>query len=283
MKMKKIYLLAASLLCVSTAMAWNGHIHSGITAIADANLTPTAKAEIERVLGNRPVTYYANWVMDVAEEPLHSATHEWHNVALSHKCQILKSKKRVKSKDKDVSTAGAYDGLKQTYAALAARETLEPAKVADNIKYLIHIVADLHCPTHYIFTDQGDAERRPSYDRGKNKHDYYVFWDGPSIRSSHDLSNGEFVHMFNRKSREQVAAIVDGNIEQWIVDNARNYRAFLDKVKPAGTYSNNKYRLWLNKIYPFAEEQATVAGYRMAHLLNTLFDAEYAAANAQTK
>lgn len=43
-------------------------------------------------------------------------------------------------------------------------------------------------------------------------------------------------------------------------------------ITPDKRFDGKEFRLWLNGIYPFSTEQVAVAGYRIAKVLNGLFD-----------
>lgn len=288
--MKKIFFLtmAAALMSVHGVSAWNGQVHSGITAIAEANLTPAAKAEIERYLGGRTLTYYATWMDDVSAEPEYAACKEWHEIAFTPKYKMLAGKRAAKSDNERISHAKAFDGLQAAVKALEDRESLTEGEVADNIRFLINILADLHCPGHYLYTDLTPEQQTPKYYRNKSKkpQNYRSFWEGAAITQTHNWRANEFVHQLNRKSAGEVEMLTEGSMAEWVAGNARNYRfVYTSLVNEGNRFSNTKYRLWLNGIYPFAEEQAAIAGYRIAKVLNGLFDdgAERVAVTGKSK
>ncbi len=288
--MKKIFFptIVAALLLVQSASAWNGQVHSGITAIAEANLTPTAKAEIERYLGGRPLTYYASWMDDISVYPEYEACKEWHEIAFNPKYKILAGKRAAKSDDKRISKAKAFDGLKAAVKALENRKSLSDSEVADNIRFLTYILADLHCPGHYLYTDLTPEQQNPKFYRDKSRkaQEFRNFWEGAAITQTHNWRANEFVHQLNRKGAEEIEALTSGTMAEWVTANARDYRfVYTSLLNDGNRFSNTKYRLWLNKIYPFAEEQAAIAGYRIAKVLNGLFDggAEKVAVTGKSK
>ena len=94
------------------------------------------------------------------------------------------------------------------------------------------------------------------------------------------------MHQLNRKGAEEIEALTSGTMAEWVTANARDYRfVYTSLLNDGNRFSNTKYRLWLNKIYPFAEEQAAIAGYRIAKVLNGLFDggAEKVAVTGKSK
>lgn len=272
--MKKIYLLLlAAVAFAPAASAWDNAIHTGIAAIADANLTPTAKKAIADVLDKRTIANYAYWMEDVAGTEAYAASRQWHNVALTPKGKIMAAKKVAKSQSEEIRTAKAFDGLAKAITALKNRGALSKKEIADNVRFIVYILADLHCPSHYVYTDLL-AERDTKYYRGNSKkgESYMKFWEGISIAGTFYWRANEYVHQLDRKSADEVKALTGGSLTEWIESNAVEYRDIYSMLTPDQRFKDTEWRLWLNGIYPFATEQAAVAGYRIAKVLNGLFD-----------
>lgn len=52
--------------------------HDAIAYIAECNLTPKAKKNIEKYLGGRSIVYYASWMDQVRHTPAYRHTNTWH-------------------------------------------------------------------------------------------------------------------------------------------------------------------------------------------------------------
>lgn len=271
--MKRFFAIIITLLVAHNASAWSGAIHSGIAAIADANLTADAKSAIDEALEGHSIIYYAHWMDDVADSETHKHTKSWHNVAITPKNVPLSAKKAAKSKVKGASNALALEGLVTAINALTNRSALTTQQVADNIRYIVSIVCDLHCPPHYIFTDT-PAWSDVTYTLAGNKHTlkYSAFWEYSAIRHTFIWKTQEFVHQLSRKSPEQVAALTAGSITDWVSRNAEQYRVVLGMMESGAHFNERTFRLWNNKIYPISTEIVATAGYRLAAILNSLFD-----------
>lgn len=272
--MKKIYLFILAVFAVSPAAnAWNGAIHTGIAAIADANLTPATKKAVAEALDGRTITNYAYWMDDVAGTEAYSASRQWHNVALTPKGKIIPAKKAAKSQSEEIRSAQAFEGLAQAMTALKNRGALSKEEIADNIRYIVYILADLHCPSHYVYSDLL-TERGIKYYRGNSKkaESYMKFWEAVAITGTFNWRANEYVHQLNRKSADEVKALTGGSIAKWIESNAGEYRKIYSMIEPGRRFKDAEWRLWLNRIYPVSTEQAAVAGYRIAKVLNGLFD-----------
>ena len=268
--MKKFITIIVALLSIHSASAWSKAIHAGIAAIADANLTEQAKENIRQALDGRNIVYHAHWMYDMGESAGYEQTKEWKNVPLTAKNKVLKAKKAAAHPEKSVQSAKAFDAL---LAAIKAIESgsLTEEQLADNIRYIVTIVGDLHCPTHYIFVDEPQL-RKKHYFYDNKKHSYTGYWENAAIFGTFNWKSNEFVHQLNRKSPEQIAAITDGSVTDWVISNAAIYREIYSLLENGQEFNKKSFRLWQNKIYPISTEQVAVAGYRLAAILNGLFD-----------
>lgn len=271
--MKKIYLLIAALVAFAPAtFAWSGAIHTGIAAIANANLTPEARHNIEQALGNHSIIYYASWLDDVAATDGYTQSKAWHNVAFTAKCKMIAGKKADKSKEEIIRTAHAFDALVQAVTVLQNRDKATAQEIADNIRFVVCILADLHCPSHYVYADRLPQREWQYFAYGK-PYNYMKFWEAYALTGTFgNWRATEFVHQLNRKSDEQVKALTAGSLSEWICGNAVEYRRIYSMLTPDQKFDKKTLRLWLNHFYPLSTEYVADAGYRIAALLNSLFD-----------
>lgn len=268
--MKKFIIIIAALCCTYNASAWSRHIHAGIAAIAHDNLTEEAKKNITELLDGKSIIYHAQFVYDNADNEAYKHTQVWKNVAFTDKNKILKAKKAAKHENKDVRNAQALEGLISSLNALQSGG-LTKEQTRDNMLYVITILSDLHCPTHYVFTDLLE-KRKSFYYFNDKKYSYLTYWESNSVRGTFNWKTNEFVHQLSRKTPEQVADITNGSVTSWIIGNAPLYRSVYDLLNTGTRFDGQTLRLWQNKIYPISTEQVAVAGYRIAAILNSLFD-----------
>ncbi|WP_368213102.1 S1/P1 nuclease [Alistipes onderdonkii] len=75
---KSFLLLAAMLLCYcGTAFGWGKSGHDAIAYIAECNLTPKARKNIEKYLDGRSIVYYASWMDVYRHTPAYKVTSGW--------------------------------------------------------------------------------------------------------------------------------------------------------------------------------------------------------------
>lgn len=277
--MKKILAIAVALLCTYNTYAWSRALHAAVAAIAEDNLTEQAKQNITNALDGKSMVYHAQWLKDVGGTPEYAHTRAWRNVAMTPKGKLIVGKKAQKHAEPSIQKAQAYDAL---IAAVSAIESgkLNEKELADNIRYIITITADLHCPTHYIFTDMIEKRKSYYYYDGK-KHRYDLYWENSAVKGTFSWRTNEFVHQLSRKTPEQVAQITKGSITSWITGNAPLYRDIYMMLDTGTSFDKKGLRNWQNKIYPISTEQIAVAGYRLAAILNGLFDSSVP--NVKTK
>lgn len=278
--MKRVIIIIVALFSMQSAFAWSRAIHSAIAAIADDNLTEQAKQNISKALGGHNIIYYAQWMYDVAECEGYTQTKNWRSVAFN-KGKLISGKKIAKHPEDIVNRACGLEALIAAVKCVEAGNLTEQ-QLADNIRYIVTIVGDLHCPTHYIFTDM--LEKRKSFyyiPNDEKKHSYMNYWENSAVRGTFSWRTNEYVHILSRKTPEQVAAITKGSITDWVVGNTSLYRRVYDMLESGTRFSKTKLRLWQNTMYPIATEQIAVAGYRLAAILNGLFDDSVA--NVKTK
>ncbi|MBQ9137282.1 MAG: hypothetical protein IJX65_01435 [Alistipes sp.] len=267
--MRRFIIILLAALSIESASAWSRAIHSAIAAIADDNLTEQAKSEISKALGGHTITYYAQWMYDVADSEGYTHTKNWRSVAFN-KSKLISGKKIAKHSEDIVNRA---QGLEALIAAVKAIEggNLTEQQLADNIRYIVTIVGDLHCPTHYIFTDML-PQRKAFYYYNDKKYSYVSYWENNAVRGTFSWRTDEYVHQLSRKTPEQVAQITKGSITDWIVGNVPTYRGIYDLLESGSRFDRKTMRLWQNNIYPISTEQVAIAGYRLAAILNGLFD-----------
>ena len=66
------------LLCYcGTAFGWGKSGHDAIAYIAECNLTPKARKNIEKYLDGRSIVYYASWMDVYRHTPAYKVTSGW--------------------------------------------------------------------------------------------------------------------------------------------------------------------------------------------------------------
>lgn len=263
MKRKVITLILAlvAILSAEEAMAWAKWGHHIIAYIAEQHLTPEAKANCEHYLKHK-VTHYSLW-QDYwrNSHPFKEITH-WHMNYI----------------DKNYNTTGKKGVISRDATTQIERITKEMEKgkykqmsdslVAVNLKLLIHMVGDMHCPCHVGYAKESNMRVSPILYKGK-KYNHHKFWDAVPQVMHPKWNADDFVKACDTYSPKQIKKISKGTPTKWGVQNAYkmvdSYYCWEkgDDVKTLTVEQREK-------IDEIMFRQLAIAGYRLANVLNKL-------------
>jgi hypothetical protein len=155
-----------------TASAWGLQGHHLIAENAMGRLSPAARAEVERLLALEPGATLAS-VSTWADETRSPSTAAWHYVNLPRDSDC-----RYEAARSCISGNCVVGAIDRQAAILASKAPDEQRLKA--LKYLVHLVADVHQPLHAGFADDrgGNSYQIQAYGRGTNLH---ALWDSALI------------------------------------------------------------------------------------------------------
>jgi len=161
--------IAAALLAASqAALAFGGVGHRLIAEMAEARLSPAARAEATRLLAQEPASTLVS-ISTWADENRSLGTARWHyvNFHRGEPCQYQPARLCIEGD----CVVGA---LEKQIALLASAANDAERLLA--LKYVVHLVADVHQPLHAGFFDDrgGNSFQLQAFDRGTNLHS---LWD----------------------------------------------------------------------------------------------------------
>ena len=267
--MKKIITSVIALVVLfgaQSAMAWGTWGHHAVAFIAEKHLTPEAKAKCEQYL-QFSLPHYSSW-QDYwrNSHPFEEITH-WH----------------MNRVDKDFVTVGTKGNVSRDAVTQINRIVKEMEKgkykqmsdslVAVNLKLLIHMVGDMHCPCHMAyskdFLEQRGVKGVSIFVKGK-KYDYHKFWDAAPQIMNPKWKADDYLKACDTYSPKQIKKISKGNVYKWSVDNAKREVVMFDfwERHEELTKMSKERRENINELM---HTQLAYAGYRLAATLNKLF------------
>lgn len=260
-------LLVAFVVSYTNAFAWGRQAHAAIAYIAECNLTPEAKANIEKCIDGHSIVYYASWLDNHRKE--HK---EWDNRAHVAKYNVTTGKPVGKG----------YKNIKETLRLLKNYKSLPDSVLKVNIYFLVHTLGDFHCPGHVSYVDDNGKYVQTSsypvkYLDEKKPRKYHQIWDSEMLATNlGDWGYIEYEEALDRISPEEKAEIQKGNIGEWMADCSRVARRIYSDVpeKPKGTpfeeLSHVDKKL-VNEYVDLACDQILKGGLRMAKVINDIF------------
>ena len=157
----------------TNAWCWGSQGHQAIAGIAQANLTPKARSEINRLLALEPgvtMVSISTW----ADEHRSPATGAWHYVNFPRDTCTYNAERDCPNE-------------KCVVGAIAKQASILEFDISDEkrltaLKYLIHFVGDVYQPLHAGYMDDkgGNTYQLQADMRGSNLH---ALWDTGLIRN----------------------------------------------------------------------------------------------------
>ncbi|RZS54401.1 S1/P1 nuclease [Sphaerotilus mobilis] len=168
-----IGLLLTSLALPGIALAWGHTGHELIADLAQSRLSPAAHAEARRLLALRGASRLAE-VATWADEFRTATTARWHYVNLPpDRCEYKPAEHCMKGQC-------AVEAVNRQLAVLALHQ--DDDERAQALRYVVHLVADLHQPLHAGRADDrgGNTFQIRWGTQGSNLH---ALWDSGLIES----------------------------------------------------------------------------------------------------
>lgn len=273
-------LLLALLLSVcfaTSSVAWTMTGHSAVVEIATRYLSQRAGDQIHDLLGHGPkgLADLSMWADDIAAE--RPETDPWHAVDIPHDSGGYNRSRDCKNDDCIV------EKIKEFARTLADRQVAKPAR-AETLKYLFHLVGDLHAPLHAYAPGLSDdlwkswgGWEGPWVRIGDKADQLHIWWDWGFVAglgsSSNDIAD-KLAAQITTDDREFWAR---GSPEDWANESFDLARSFvlkyglIDPVRLAENSENAPIVLGaevLDEGQSIAAQRLKMAGVRLAWLLN---------------
>lgn len=152
----KLVVSAAAFACLASfqAKAWGPEGHAVVAMLAEARLTPAAKAKIRRVLFGAPLVTGAIMADDIRISRPETA--RWHFVDIPFEDDHFQAERDCALE----VTGDCVLGAIAREEALVINPEASPYDRADALKRLVHFVGDVHQPFHAIERVQnGDSDQ----------------------------------------------------------------------------------------------------------------------------
>jgi S1/P1 Nuclease len=273
------------------AYSWWETGHRTVARIAAAHLTPAARTRIARILEVRDtaedvtiaLVKDSTWADETKNE---TKTGDWHFIDLA----IQDHKSDIPERCKDDNCAPARIRL---FAAQLAGHPAHPDNTRwsqrDALRYLVHLVGDIHQPLHTISDADlgGNCEPLdPPIGKAKNLH---ALWDGgiiDQINTSDQALAQELEAEIAEYSPHREHVLAEGDENDWVWESHELalrdiYRRLRIPVEPVefpkscaeAPSAITELRIeipasYLADMKPVVREQLIKAGLRLARLLN---------------
>jgi hypothetical protein len=254
--MKKV-ICALLVICLFNAKAysWGANGHRVVGQVAQEHLNKKAKKAIGKILDCNSLAEVSTWMDDIRSDSTFDYTHDWHWVTIPDN---QKYEQTTKNPHGDVIAK-----IEELKAALKDKN-LPLAQQQQNLKFLIHLVGDIHQPMHVGGQDDqgGNKVKVDWFGKPSNLH---RVWDSDMIDNS-NLSFIELASFVGEPSEDQVKQWQSANVRDWAYESM-TYRPQVYKL-PADKKLSYKYSY---DNFDTVEKRLLQAGIRLAGLLNEIY------------
>lgn len=254
--MKKTLVAMVLLLSCCSAFAWGPWGHGTTCAVAERAVKPSTKKAVEHYLG-RGIAFYGVWTDEYRSDPRYEYTSH-HSVAVDENFNYIPA----------TDYQDCIQTIEQACALIRDRKNQTDSTIAVQLKLLIHLVGDIHCPGHLKYTDVNTAFKVIPYKGEKNKVSYHSVWDEEIIVRRHcGLSARDMAYDLDRLSKKEIKAVQQGTPVDWAIQSAHETKCIYDMAHP----NDELFKEFYNPAWIIVQRQLTLGGYRLAGLLDELF------------
>ena len=260
-------LCCLALLSVSSTYGWNSAGHCTIGHIADQNLTPKARKMCSKYLGHS-LAYYASWMDQWRYSKEYHHTARWHAVGVKDGEFVPAQMVGDISIFRAPMTPDEHGvaRMEQMLDALKDYRKMSDSAVIVNLKCIIHMVGDMHCPGHVFYAGQKQFEFK---ENGGDMR-FHGYNDRAFTRFHKGKTSDQFRNVYCRLTKAEKEELWKGDMASWVVGNEPVFRECYKMLSPTIDYKDlpeqNKFRM-----KELSDGQLIKAGYRLAHIMNQIF------------
>jgi len=168
---RRLAVVATGVVFSTAAQAWGADAHRLIAELAQAKLTPAARAEADRLLALEPGATLIS-VSTWADERRGRSTAKWHYINLpGDECSYVR--------ERDCADGACVIEAIEAQTSILKSSESDPSRLSA-LKFVVHFVADIHQPLHAGGRGDrgGGLFQVRAFGRGTNLH---ALWDGSMI------------------------------------------------------------------------------------------------------
>lgn len=238
--------------------AWGQEGHRIIGQIAYNHLNKKAKKNVDAILGERGIVYWANWADEIKSDTIYPNSSQWHFQDLDGGM----------SDAEVVATLTNYPAeggmLWRVMDSLTQELHLHPDNF-DALRFFIHLTGDCFCPMHTGHLDDlgGNKVKMKWFGQNSNLH---RVWDSDLI-SARGYSFSEYAEYLESHFADERSYVMGMTKPLFLLHNYHLCNQIYDYQQ---NWDENTYHY----IYRFAEDmerQLYFAGLYLADMLNEIY------------
>ncbi len=277
----KTLLSVLVLLSSSTVFAWGPTGHRVVGEIAEKHISVKTLSKVRGILKGETLARVSTWPDEIKSEPTkYSHTFNWH---------YTDWKDDQDHHDHETSSGKLIPALEEQIATLKDDKKSDAEK-AFALKFLVHLIGDLHMPLHVgNGVDQGGNFCRVFFQNSRTN--LHAVWDEDMINFT-KLSFTELASFVSRSHNSKIAEYKSGSILDWALESKEirqqiypapvkvddaNPSALTYCLRPYNESNENLPKLsfeYSYKFVPVLEKRLYQGGVRLAKVLDDIFAAK---------
>jgi S1/P1 Nuclease len=267
--------VAALILCVTApqAGAWGREGHRLTALVAEAYLTPETKAQVDELLhadargGKETLADVASWADEYRTG--HPETAPWHFV------DIPKDRNFDRSLDCPVSATNPKSPWRDCitdrilyFEGRLGDTSLSPTERAVALKFLVHLIGDVHQPFHALGDDRGGGGIAVTFlgssSCGTGKCNLHTVWD-EAILENQGLSEKKYTERLLAEIKENNWEKMNGGEPTTWANVSHHYA--VEALAPNGAFLTGEY---VKTEAHVVDAELALGGLRLARVLNRI-------------
>jgi hypothetical protein len=282
-RLVRVALLGAVLSCALTpqSWAWGKEGHRLTALVAEHYLTPETRAAIAQLLGKQTLADVAPWADEYRQE--HPETAPWHYVDIPAQQQAYDRQRDCPLPAKDPASPWR-DCVTDRILYFEGRlgdATLSPQERAIALKFLVHLIGDIHQPFHALGDFRGGNDIHLSFlgtSQCESGHcNLHGIWDD-SLISERNLSEKKYTDLLLQAIQENHWENLSGGAPSAWANISHHYA--VDALMPTDSTIGRAYVTEESKI---VDAQLALGGLRLARVLNRILAPDVPPAPATPK
>lgn len=254
--MKKVVSICLLIpLLIGQAFAWGQNGHRAVGFVAEQHLSKKARKKIMKLLEGNSLAEVSVWMDEIRSDDAYDHTHDWHWVSVPGDMSYEDTEKNPNG---DIIMK-----IEELVAALKEGH-LAPEKEQEYLKYLVHLVGDLHQPLH-VGTGEDMGGNAVKVEWFGDRSNLHKVWDSEMINSK-QLSFTEIARFLGEPDKAQIREWQSTGVRDW----ARESMSYRPQVYDLPENGRLGYR-YMYENYDTVEKRLLQAGVRLAGLLNEIY------------
>lgn len=238
------------------ALSWGQEGHRIIAQIAYDHLTKKARKNVDRIMGDHGMIYWANWPDEIKSDTIYrqSIKDGWHYQDFAGGLS-----------DSIVADALIHYPTEGGNLFRALDSLVREIQNEHTLRFIVHLSGDRYCPMHMAHKDDkgGNAVKMKWFGRETNLHGV---WDTKLIESQ-GYSYTEYAQKLEREYAYKQREIEQATDKDLLL---MSYHVTEEIYRYQQTWDGNTYHYIYRWRQPM-EYQLYVAGIRLAQVLNKLY------------